>query len=78
MRTEESEMTYAIERAIDRIERRGIRKGKIEGERRGERKGQLKVAMAMIDDGLSPETASKCSGIPADEIVQSMKDRKPE
>jgi hypothetical protein len=81
-REEESEMTYAIERAIDRIERRGIRIGKIEGERigeiKGERKGQLKVAIAMIDDGLPPETASKYSGIPADELMQSRGDRKPE
>jgi hypothetical protein len=63
-------MTYAIERAIDEIERRGIRKGTKEGE--------IKVAIAMIDEGLPIETASKCSGIPADEIMQSIKKRKPQ
>jgi predicted transposase/invertase (TIGR01784 family) len=71
-REEESEMTYAIERAIDEIERRGKRAGIKEGEV----KGLLKAAIAMIDDGLPPETASKCSGIPADEIMQSIKNRK--
>jgi flagellar biosynthesis/type III secretory pathway protein FliH len=85
-REEESEMTYAIERAIDEIEQRGIRKGikegikegEIKGEVKGERKGQLKVAIAMIDDGLPIETASKYSGIPADEIMQSIKNHKPQ
>jgi predicted transposase/invertase (TIGR01784 family) len=69
-REEEQEMTYAIERAIDEIERRG--------ERRGERKGKLETAIAMINDGLSLETASKYSGIPADELCRSMENRKPE
>jgi predicted transposase/invertase (TIGR01784 family) len=68
---EESEMTYAIERAIDEIEQRGIRKG----ERKGERKGQLKVAIAMLDDGMPFETASKYSGIPVSELRQNMESR---
>jgi predicted transposase/invertase (TIGR01784 family) len=65
----ESEMTYAIERAIDEIEQRGIRKGELNG--------KLKTAMAMIDDGLPIETASKCSGISADKLRQSIEKRKP-
>jgi predicted transposase/invertase (TIGR01784 family) len=63
---EESEMTYAIERAIDEIEQRGIKEG------------QLKTAMAMIDDGLPPETASKYSGISVNELRRNMEKRKPQ
>jgi predicted transposase/invertase (TIGR01784 family) len=73
-REEVSEMTYAIERAIDEIEQRGIRKGMIEGER----KGMLKMALAMLDEGLSIETAAKYSGISADELKKSMGSRKPQ
>jgi ornithine carbamoyltransferase len=51
---EAEDMTYALERAIDEIERRGIRKGKLE------------TAKAMIANGLSWETAAKYSGIPVD------------
>jgi predicted transposase/invertase (TIGR01784 family) len=81
-------MTYAIERAIDRLERRGKRRGKIEGKiegiregeregiRKGERKGKLEMAMAMLDDGLPLETASKYSGIPADELSRHMAESK--
>jgi Ca2+-binding EF-hand superfamily protein len=65
-REEESEMTYAIERAIDEIEQRGIKEG------------QLKTAMAMIDNGLPPETASKCSGISVSELTRNMENRKPQ
>jgi hypothetical protein len=56
-------MTYAIERAIDQLERRGERRGKIEG--------KLETAMAMLDDGLPFETASKCAGSPVDELKRS-------
>jgi hypothetical protein len=59
-------MTYAIERAIDEIEQRGIKEG------------QLKTAMAMLDDGLPPETASKYSGISVNELKRNMEKRKPQ
>jgi predicted transposase YdaD len=93
-REEATEMTYAIERAIDEIEQRGIRKGKLEGMREGMREGKLegmregksegmregmlKTALAMLGDGLSLETASKYSGIPADELRQYTESRKPQ
>jgi predicted transposase/invertase (TIGR01784 family) len=67
-RKEETQMTYAIERAMDELEQRGIR----EGERKGIRRGKLETAMAMLGDGLPLETASKYTGIPADEIVRSL------
>jgi hypothetical protein len=73
---EAEDMTYALERAIDAIERRGIRKGRLEGERKGELKGELKgklaTAKAMIANGLSWETAAKCSGIPVDELKKHL------
>jgi predicted transposase/invertase (TIGR01784 family) len=73
-RKEGPEMTYALERAIDAIERRGERKGKREGERRG----RLEAAAAMIGEGFPLETASRCSGIPADELMRHMEARKPQ
>jgi flagellar biosynthesis/type III secretory pathway protein FliH len=111
-RKEETQMTYAIERAIDELEQRGIRKGerkgklegiregklagiregklegiregKLEGIREGERKGKLAgiregklaAAMAMLGDGLPLETASKYSGIPADDLRLYMDESK--
>jgi predicted transposase/invertase (TIGR01784 family) len=69
-REEATEMTYAIERAIDEIEQRGIRQGM--------REGMLKTAMAMIENGLPLETASECSGIPADELKRSMENPGPQ
>jgi predicted transposase YdaD len=79
-RKEATQMTYALERAIDELERRGTRKGRREGKpegiREGKREGKLEgkpeAAMAMLDDGLSIETASKYSGIPADELARHM------
>jgi predicted transposase YdaD len=65
---------------LDAIEKRSERKGKREGiregEREGERKGRLEAAMAMLDDGLPIETASKYSGIPADELSLRAEERK--
>jgi predicted transposase/invertase (TIGR01784 family) len=80
-REEVPDMTYAVERAIDEIERRGIRKGKREGKREGERKGKregeregkVKMAQAMINDGIHLEMAAKYSGIPADELEKLVK-----
>jgi predicted transposase/invertase (TIGR01784 family) len=79
-RKEETQMTYAIERAMDELERRGMRKGKREGKLEGERKGKLEgrregkleTAMAMLGDGLPLETASKYTGIPTDELARSL------
>jgi predicted transposase YdaD len=78
------DMTYALEMALDEIERRGrrkgkregklegMRKGKLEGVREGKlegmREGKLETARAMIADGLSFEAAAKYSGMPADEL----------
>jgi hypothetical protein len=59
-RKDDGNMTYAIERAIDEVERRGERRGKL--------KGKLEAATAMINDGVPWETASKYSGIPVDEL----------
>jgi predicted transposase/invertase (TIGR01784 family) len=67
-RREETEMTYAIGRALDAIEKRGMREGRLEGKREGMREGRLEAAMAMLSDGVPIETASKYSGIPVDEI----------
>jgi predicted transposase/invertase (TIGR01784 family) len=69
-RKEGTEMTYAIERAMDELEQRGIRKGKIEG--------KLETAVSMFNDGLPFETASKYTGIPADEIKRSLEKQKPQ
>jgi hypothetical protein len=58
-----------------KINNRGVRndirhrKSIDEIEQRGVKEGLLKAAMAMIDDGLSSETASKYSGISV--IVQN-------
>jgi predicted transposase/invertase (TIGR01784 family) len=73
-RKEETKMTYAIERALNELERRGRR----EGRREGEREGKLEMAVAMIGDGLSFETVSKYSGIPVDELRQSAEKRVPQ
>ncbi|MDR1571386.1 MAG: hypothetical protein LBS32_02565, partial [Clostridiales Family XIII bacterium] len=91
-RKEAAQMTYALEKAIDELERRGTRKGRREGRLEGERKGKLEgrlegklegklegrlegkleTAMAMLGDGLPLETASKYTGIPADELARSL------
>jgi predicted transposase/invertase (TIGR01784 family) len=73
-RKEETQMTYAIERAIDELEQRGIRKGR----RAGKLEGKLETAMAMLANGLSLETAAKCSGIPADELRRISEKGKPQ
>jgi predicted transposase/invertase (TIGR01784 family) len=53
---EEKDMTYAIERAFDEVERRGRREGKLE------------AAEAMLKDGVPLETVSRYSGIPVEEL----------
>jgi predicted transposase/invertase (TIGR01784 family) len=95
-RKEATQMTYALEKAIDELERRGTRKGRREGKREGKlegiregerngirkgklegiREGKLEAAIAMLSDGLSPETVSKYTGIPADELARHMKKSK--
>jgi hypothetical protein len=58
---DEAEMTYAIERVIDDVERRG------------EERGKLEIALAMISDGFSIEKASKYSGLSPDKLRRHAK-----
>jgi hypothetical protein len=61
---DDDKMTYAIERLIDEVEARG------------KREGELKVARAMIDYGEPVEKVALITGIPADELRQSIADSK--
>jgi predicted transposase/invertase (TIGR01784 family) len=69
-RKDDGNMTYAIERAIDEVERRGKREGKAEGKLEGKIEGKLEAAEEMIKDGIPWETASKYSGIPVNELKE--------
>jgi predicted transposase/invertase (TIGR01784 family) len=71
-RKEAADVTYALEMALDEIERRGRREGKregmLEGKLEGMLEGKLETAKAMIADGIPFETAAKYSGMPVDEL----------
>ncbi|MDR1572719.1 MAG: transposase, partial [Clostridiales Family XIII bacterium] len=81
---ETADMTYALERAIDEIERRGIRKGKREGELKGKREGELKgkregklegkleTAKAALAKGFTVRDVADITGID-EETVRKLK-----